>query len=215
MSIEGLTNVNLYEEIFSFFDSEEHKNIIRAAKKNLGCKPNPELISVDTLKQVADKFKIGRTTVYYIRRIKDEADEELLSDFLNGKISITKAIRILNNNGLTPKKCIYFMQHSYSKKIKIGKTEYIASRYDTINRHNAGDIELLLTVDGYTKEETALHRKFAEYRITGEWFEPTQKILDYIEELKQDNFSLPLIKKESKPQKRRKKREEFVDIFAD
>ena len=41
-------------------------------------------------------------------------------------------------------------------------------------------MELLATMDGGSKEEKAMHRKFAAYRVKGEWFRYSAEIAAFI-----------------------------------
>lgn len=70
---------------------------------------------------------------------------------------------------------IYFMR--IGDLIKIGKTINLWSR---MTGYSYPDRKLLATETGYTRREAALHRKFSQFRKSGEWFYPEPPLLDYI-----------------------------------
>ncbi len=66
--------------------------------------------------------------------------------------------------------------------IKIGKTSGSAfARMRELQTGNPLQLGVLLTVPGYTDLEAQLHKRFAEYRIRGEWFSPGPKLCAYID----------------------------------
>jgi hypothetical protein len=174
-------------DIFNFFDTKEYSSICLAANKNKGRpfknKKRRKIIPHDTSQIVAEKFGISKRTVAHMVRLKKEADKDIIDSVIKGELSIRTAYDIVfKDEEEKPRECVYFIQHIYSEKIKIGKTVMMNSRFNRINMANGGDTKLLLIIDGYTSKETELHRRFIKYRCCGEWFEPAQEILDYIEE---------------------------------
>jgi hypothetical protein len=73
---------------------------------------------------------------------------------------------------------VYFVQSS-DFLIKIGTTTNIIKRLRILRTYNP-TIKVLLIKRGTIKNERKLHKKFDKYRFEGEWFEPSQEILDYI-----------------------------------
>jgi hypothetical protein len=69
--------------------------------------------------------------------------------------------------------------------IKIGTTWRPASRMGTLRREH-GDLRLLLTHSGTHHEEHALHRRFGELRVTGEWFLTRKRLTDWIRKCRLD-----------------------------
>jgi hypothetical protein len=55
--------------------------------------------------------------------------------------------------------------------VKIGKAKDVKTRVADIQRMSAARLEVVAVVDGYSAEETELHRKYAKYRLHGEWFD--------------------------------------------
>ena len=68
--------------------------------------------------------------------------------------------------------CIYFLQAEKDGPVKIGKTTRpIASRIAELQTGNPTPLRLLVSVPGFTREETTIHAAFAHLRIAKtEWF---------------------------------------------
>ncbi len=76
---------------------------------------------------------------------------------------------------------VYFVM-SGDERIKIGYSEVLEARLNTLSTM-VPDFKLLGTIDSPTRAlEKKLHRKFAESRKNGEWFEASPEILSYIKE---------------------------------
>jgi hypothetical protein len=81
------------------------------------------------------------------------------------------------------KEKIYFVTEG--KYIKIGyTTQDIEKRIKQLNTGSVQNISLLGWMYGNKAKEKELHIKFAQSRVryNGEWFEPTEKLLDFINE---------------------------------
>ena len=81
------------------------------------------------------------------------------------------------------KEKIYFVTEG--KYIKIGyTTQDIEKRIKQLNTGSVQNISLLGWMYGSKAKEKELHIKFAQSRVryNGEWFEPTEKLLDFINE---------------------------------
>ena len=85
--------------------------------------------------------------------------------------------------------CVYFLISGDRRRIKIGRTTDLRSRVGGIRQHMKDrKIKILGCFSNITHEqslriEVALHRKFKNYRVFGEWFE-AQPIQDYINNCK-------------------------------
>lgn len=75
---------------------------------------------------------------------------------------------------------IYFLRGKDTGRIKIGYTESVNKRWEQLEV-GAEEYELLLVLSGDKKQEKALHKRFNHLRFKGEWFEPDQELLDFIE----------------------------------
>ena len=80
---------------------------------------------------------------------------------------------------------IYFIQHGKDGPIKIGFTKNRPERRVLeLQSGNPFKLTLLHYVDGDTSVEDLLHHRFRNFKIRGEWFEPSPKLLAHIEKLK-------------------------------
>ena len=81
------------------------------------------------------------------------------------------------------KEKIYFVTEG--KHIKIGyTTQDIEKRIKQLNTGSVQNISLLGWIYGDKAKEKELHIRFAQSRVryNGEWFEPTENLLDFINE---------------------------------
>lgn len=74
---------------------------------------------------------------------------------------------------------VYFFQRG-DGLIKIGTTRNLKNRWGAIE-NGAGPIKLLALISGSYLTESKLHSRFAHARQFGEWFSPTDEMLDLIE----------------------------------
>ncbi|WP_424140409.1 GIY-YIG nuclease family protein [Roseomonas chloroacetimidivorans] len=72
---------------------------------------------------------------------------------------------------------VYFIQAGENGPVKIGTTESILRRIALIQNGQAEPVRLLHLFEGGREEEQALHRRFREYRLRGEWFRPASEII--------------------------------------
>lgn len=77
---------------------------------------------------------------------------------------------------------IYFIQDSGTLAIKIGYTagDSPEARRKALQTGNPSPLVLLAAAEGDTTDEAALHRRFAEARIGGEWFRPVPELITTI-----------------------------------
>jgi hypothetical protein len=68
--------------------------------------------------------------------------------------------------------------------IKIGKASCVRSRMKDLQNMSAAPIVLLHTIPGGIETERALHARFADLRVHGEWFRGVDPLLSFIEGLK-------------------------------
>lgn len=75
---------------------------------------------------------------------------------------------------------IYFVERASDKLIKIGFTFSPQARLQTLQGQH-GRVKLLGWVAGDSFTESTIHKAFKAERVTGEWFRPSPKLLNYIE----------------------------------
>ena len=81
---------------------------------------------------------------------------------------------------------IYFIQCVCpgDRPIKIGRTVFISQRLIQLRTGNPWPLTVLgvMESDYEEAEEDALHERFATTRMSGEWFEPSKELLQFIKE---------------------------------
>ncbi len=75
---------------------------------------------------------------------------------------------------------VYFLQAQTGGPIKIGWSTDVKRRLDALQPGCPYPLSILLCVRGTLFDEQLLHRKFARFRLHGEWFEPAEALLNYI-----------------------------------
>jgi len=79
---------------------------------------------------------------------------------------------------------VYFIGNEEVKKIKIGRAVNVKKRFSSIQAHSPVILEVFATIKCDMDYERELHNKFKEDRCHGEWFNLSEKILSFIEDLK-------------------------------
>jgi hypothetical protein len=74
---------------------------------------------------------------------------------------------------------IYFIQDT-AGNIKIGHANNVRSRFRSLQTAHATKLRLLATIPGNVDDERALHRRFINHRLGGEWFRPVPELLEFI-----------------------------------
>jgi len=75
---------------------------------------------------------------------------------------------------------VYFIQSINGGLIKIGYSSHINRRLREIQRTSPVKLRVLATISGRADIETEIHHKFRDERKHGEWFNPSQELLQYI-----------------------------------
>lgn len=76
---------------------------------------------------------------------------------------------------------VYFIQNRRSKAVKIGFSWDPEARLKQLQTGSDDALVLLGTTFGFRDSEAVFHRKFAEHRTSGEWFDPDPELLQDIE----------------------------------
>lgn len=82
------------------------------------------------------------------------------------------------SDGKTP--YIYFLQRDYDGLIKIGFSTVPDHRCSVIAYNHACRVELLHWCPGGRALERHYHEMFADEWVTGEWFSPSERLMDCI-----------------------------------
>lgn len=64
---------------------------------------------------------------------------------------------------------VYFIQNSFGQ-VKIGHSTDPVTRLSDLRVGTTDDLQIIRVLDGGRATERWLHRRFAPYRLTGEWF---------------------------------------------
>jgi hypothetical protein len=74
---------------------------------------------------------------------------------------------------------VYFIQVGSEGLVKIGHSGDPTARMRALQTSHAEALRLLGVVRGGRREELEIHRKFAGFRVSGEWFLPDMKLLEF------------------------------------
>lgn len=77
---------------------------------------------------------------------------------------------------------IYFIWDSGTNAIKIGVSNFPVARLGELQIGNPNVLFLLRVAEGDEATESALHKRFADDLIMGEWFRPSQGLMRFIRE---------------------------------
>lgn len=76
---------------------------------------------------------------------------------------------------------IYFIQAEQSGLIKIGKANQVYKRLQTLQTGSPEKLRVLMMLP--TNAEKTYHIQFADSRVHGEWFQPSDALLSFIREV--------------------------------
>lgn len=95
---------------------------------------------------------------------------------------------------------VYFIRQKGGGPIKIGHAIYPLLRLKQIQACSPVEVELIAAMHGSAKLERELHLRFSSSRLHGEWFDDSEELLSYTEEvgLPEDLGGLPDYKAEYK-----------------
>lgn len=79
-------------------------------------------------------------------------------------------------------RCVYFIQNGDDGAIKIGMTRKLHKRLADLQVNNPIELHILGAIPTNKPRdlERDLHCRFREFRVSGEWFSPSEKLLDFI-----------------------------------
>lgn len=83
----------------------------------------------------------------------------------------------------------YFVGSREHKMVKIGQTTKLKARMSSLRNSSPVPVKLFAVVFGSPSIEYALHERFSESRMHGEWFKLTDEISDCIEAIKARDFA--------------------------
>lgn len=78
---------------------------------------------------------------------------------------------------------IYFVRAGRAGHIKIGSASDVVARIKMLQTGCPDELQLLGAMAGNAAMERRLHEQFAHLRVRGEWFEATDELLRFIQEM--------------------------------
>ncbi len=116
---------------------------------------------------IPNAFVHGRLCTF-----KEEVLREFLPEFEQTKETLLESLK--------PKKVdtVYVIRCGY--RVKIGFTKNLAQRLHSLKTANHRPIELLASWPAPQSDEKALHERFADLRVSGEWFALRKPIKEWL-----------------------------------
>lgn len=78
---------------------------------------------------------------------------------------------------------IYFVQAEATSDVKIGFSTNIQKRIKALVTGSSSGLVLLGAMPGTVFDEKALHKRFSQHRLQGEWFRNHPEVMGYINEI--------------------------------
>ena len=85
---------------------------------------------------------------------------------------------------------VYYIQEEMDGNIKIGWSNDPIKRLPQHQTSNSRELRMLVYVKGSQDYETEIHKKFQNFKTTGEWFKPDKRLLVHIEKEKSKFFEI-------------------------
>lgn len=85
------------------------------------------------------------------------------------------------------KQVVYFIEDEGNDQVKIGITNNVRKRIETLQCGHGAPLKLLGTLSGGRRIERQLHVRFNKYRIRNEWFRLSDEIREFIKDYTGDN----------------------------
>lgn len=120
-------------------------------------------VDTKTLKQLSDRRLVPEAALLgSIYTYREAALVEFLPQFEINKARLIESLKPARVDTVYVIRCGY--------RVKIGFTKNIAQRLHSLKTANHRPIELLVSWPASQAEEKALHARFADLRVSGEWF---------------------------------------------
>jgi hypothetical protein len=86
---------------------------------------------------------------------------------------------------------VYFIQeHRKNGFIKIGKTNDLQERLRALQQGNPHKLNIIVTIPGSFNLEGKIHEDLKAFQHGHEWFNPTDEVLNYIEEIRWIDYDI-------------------------
>lgn len=116
---------------------------------------------------IPNAFVLGRICTYDEKVLRD-----WLPEFEQNKASLIASLEPLRVDTVYVIRCGY--------RVKIGFTKNIAQRLHSLKTANHRPIDLLASWPAPQADEKALHARFADLRVSGEWFALRKPIKEWL-----------------------------------
>lgn len=146
--------------------------------------------------------KAAITSVSMLETIANKKVDRILNK-LNQKRLEEYNAKYESRAGITAKGYVYFMRSELTGLIKIGYSVNPDKRHKSIQTSNGGDVTLLTAFKGTMADEQKLHEQFAESRVRGEWFTPTDELMKVVESYANEDWRKPTKQPAKKPRPKR------------
>lgn len=87
---------------------------------------------------------------------------------------------LINSISEKPTRYIYFIENLFNSEIKLGVSSDIDTRLKQISSDIKSPVKLIKLINGDEQKEKELHKRFSNDRVHGEWFKPSDELLDFI-----------------------------------
>ncbi len=104
-----------------------------------------------------------------------------------GEIHLCGAAERINAKRLSARPVVYFVEAVGLERIKIGTTTHLARRLSSLRVASPVPLRLVFDEPGGEDREAALHDRFDDYRVTGEWFEFSGALRSYLYDKERDH----------------------------
>ncbi len=132
------------------------------------------------VREVAELCDVPRKIVYELVRDRRLAALKLPN---NGDLRIPReaiGLAPLERNSAPERGLHVYFAISADYRVKIGISTNVPARISGLQSGGGIALRLLGTLDGNHRTERALHKRFAAYRLRGEWFEPRGELRQYL-----------------------------------
>lgn len=119
---------------------------------------------------------------YRVQKMTDFPEKEVKKFVAGVKSQHTKGFRPRKSPEYT-KGHVYFIRGEDTGKIKIGFAVDPEIRLRDLQTGSSEKLSLIKFIEGTQEKETEIQNRFKKYRIHGEWFEPAEELVEFIENL--------------------------------
>ena len=135
--------------------------------------------NLKTHEELAKEGSVSKRTIDRAVQVEKVGQSEAV---ISGKKTVNQVLYEMETlSGQVVSKGVYFLKNVPSGDIKIGFTHQLKPRISAIQTSTPDRLELLHVIpDGTQETETVLHERFSELLVSGEWFQGTSELLEFI-----------------------------------